>query len=367
MNTNETTPEQIEAALHFLTLPIGELHPEHSAFSPLVSLRKEGESFRKCAVRIVRAALERERTRADNLDKELNDTLKELGGADRERREAHMQADRDAARADSCARECSDLKARAEKAEAELSAAHREAAHLAEVIFKRHYANDEAYTSGRSKWGLCDTVAGIISQIDNMHAGVAQELSAARAEVAECRRLLRAHGRELGTQDNAIKSMKQRNAQLEQALQEDINVMRRCADWLGPDQWRSTAEALWTRCEQIHPLAYRKAPDEAQPNTTQGQAAQPADANAQVLATGSAQSPYCIAHVEPINGGMGPNWDEVRLKNGVILQIGEEGITVWKTNEDYQSAENDRILAGIHFDYPPHKQRAAGQEGAQQG
>lgn len=46
--------------------------------------------------------------------------------------------------------------------------AYREAAQLAKWLFKKHYAQEEHYKSGRVVWGLCDTTAGVISQIDNM-------------------------------------------------------------------------------------------------------------------------------------------------------------------------------------------------------
>ena len=46
--------------------------------------------------------------------------------------------------------------------------AYREAAQLAKWLFKTHYAQEEAYVSDRVIWGLCDTTAGVISQIDNM-------------------------------------------------------------------------------------------------------------------------------------------------------------------------------------------------------
>jgi hypothetical protein len=45
---------------------------------------------------------------------------------------------------------------------------YREAAQLAKWLFKTHYAQQEHYASGRVIWGLCDTTAGVISQIDNM-------------------------------------------------------------------------------------------------------------------------------------------------------------------------------------------------------
>jgi uncharacterized protein YgbK (DUF1537 family) len=80
-----------------------------------------------------------------------------------------------------------DLKASLEKHVehiAELRAWHdaamREASGLATSMFKRHYAQDEHYKSGVVKWQLCDSVAGIISQIDNMHAGVVERMQPAR-------------------------------------------------------------------------------------------------------------------------------------------------------------------------------------------
>ena len=41
---------------------------------------------------------------------------------------------------------------------------------LAETIFKRHFASDEHYASGRIVWGVNDTAIGILTQIDNMVA-----------------------------------------------------------------------------------------------------------------------------------------------------------------------------------------------------
>lgn len=46
--------------------------------------------------------------------------------------------------------------------------AYKEAASLAKALFKKHFAHEEHYASGRIVWGLCDTTAGVISQIDNM-------------------------------------------------------------------------------------------------------------------------------------------------------------------------------------------------------
>lgn len=166
---------------------------------------------------------------------------------------------------------------RAEKAEAELAAAHREAAHLAEVIFKRHYASDEAYTSGRSKWGLCDTVAGIISQIDNMHAGVAQELSAARAEVKwlkegrdqwkSAAEVMQGAVQECAQLRERNERLAAANAQLEQALrvaQSTFATFAMNGGRLTEEQWATAQQTVFAALAKV-----------AEP-TAQGQAAQAA-------------------------------------------------------------------------------------------
>lgn len=71
--------------------------------------------------------------------------------------------------------------AEAEKQETD-TLAYREAARLAEWLFKKHYAHEEHYASGRVVWGLCDTTAGVISQIDNM---VCQLVKAEKHEVSQ--------------------------------------------------------------------------------------------------------------------------------------------------------------------------------------
>lgn len=42
------------------------------------------------------------------------------------------------------------------------------ASSLATAIFEKHFATDPDYTSGGAKWELCDSTAGILTQIDNM-------------------------------------------------------------------------------------------------------------------------------------------------------------------------------------------------------
>jgi hypothetical protein len=46
---------------------------------------------------------------------------------------------------------------------------------LAEAIFKKHFASDEHYASGRIVWGVNDTVIGILTQIDNMVADMVRK------------------------------------------------------------------------------------------------------------------------------------------------------------------------------------------------
>jgi hypothetical protein len=52
--------------------------------------------------------------------------------------------------------------------------AYTEAVSLATALFKKHFAHEEHYASGRIVWGPCDTTAGVISQIDNMVSGLIQ-------------------------------------------------------------------------------------------------------------------------------------------------------------------------------------------------
>ena len=52
--------------------------------------------------------------------------------------------------------------------------AYRQAVSLATWLFKKHFAHEEHYASGRVVWEPCDTTAGVISQIDNMVCGLVQ-------------------------------------------------------------------------------------------------------------------------------------------------------------------------------------------------
>lgn len=57
----------------------------------------------------------------------------------------------------------------------EIEATYNEAKRLAEWLFKTHYAADEDYASGNVVFEVCDTVAGVISQIDNMLSGLVRK------------------------------------------------------------------------------------------------------------------------------------------------------------------------------------------------
>lgn len=52
--------------------------------------------------------------------------------------------------------------------------AYSEACSLATALFEKHYRQEPDYASGRVMWSLCDTTAGVISQIDNMVSGLAR-------------------------------------------------------------------------------------------------------------------------------------------------------------------------------------------------
>ena len=56
----------------------------------------------------------------------------------------------------------------------ELEHTRREAENLAWSLFNKHYASDEEYASGRVEFGLCDSLRGVLSQIDNMTTGLAR-------------------------------------------------------------------------------------------------------------------------------------------------------------------------------------------------
>ncbi|OWG18271.1 hypothetical protein KDK82_1750 [Delftia sp. K82] len=49
-----------------------------------------------------------------------------------------------------------------------------EASSLAMSLFQKHYSSDPDYASGAVKFGLCDDLRGVISQIDNMSTRLAR-------------------------------------------------------------------------------------------------------------------------------------------------------------------------------------------------
>ncbi|MFZ7319722.1 hypothetical protein [Comamonas jiangduensis] len=67
----------------------------------------------------------------------------------------------------------------------EIEHTRREAESLAWNIFNRHFSSDEHYASGRVKFGLCDTLRGVLSQIDNMVAGLVRAPLAAHVQLPE--------------------------------------------------------------------------------------------------------------------------------------------------------------------------------------
>ena len=52
--------------------------------------------------------------------------------------------------------------------------AYSAACHLATALFKKHFAHLPDFASGQAVWSLCDSTAGVISQIDNMVSGLVQ-------------------------------------------------------------------------------------------------------------------------------------------------------------------------------------------------
>lgn len=73
------------------------------------------------------------------------------------------------------------LQAENERLRADQAQAMSEASSLAMSLFRKHYSSDPDYASGAVKFGLCDDLRGVISQIDNMSTGLARaELEASK-------------------------------------------------------------------------------------------------------------------------------------------------------------------------------------------
>ena len=140
-STNELVPAEFARNLE---------RERDEARDAIRALAEHGES------EIQRITKERDKAR------EERDKLKQLLAADSERVDAYLGVciERDEARE-------------------QLSAAKREAEYLATSIHRAEYSNVAP------NWGLCDSVAGVISQIDNMYAGVREMRDEARNKMAD--------------------------------------------------------------------------------------------------------------------------------------------------------------------------------------
>lgn len=65
----------------------------------------------------------------------------------------------------------------------QLAEAQREAVSLARSLFKRHYAQEPHYASGEIEWEPFNEPASVITQIDNMIAGICAQLAEAQREL----------------------------------------------------------------------------------------------------------------------------------------------------------------------------------------
>lgn len=68
------------------------------------------------------------------------------------------------------------------QAPAQPDPAYSAACHLATALFKKHFAHLPDFESGQAAWSLCDSTAGVISQIDNMVSGLVQPPTTAFSE-----------------------------------------------------------------------------------------------------------------------------------------------------------------------------------------
>ena len=74
------------------------------------------------------------------------------------------------------------LRASHGQAPAKPDPAYSAACHLATALFKKHFAHLPDFASGQAVWSLCDSTAGVISQIDNMVSGLVQPPTTAFSE-----------------------------------------------------------------------------------------------------------------------------------------------------------------------------------------
>lgn len=57
-----------------------------------------------------------------------------------------------------------------------------------------------------------------------------------------------------------------------------------------------------------------------------------------------------VLYVEEVNGGMGPDYAEIYLATGHVIQVNDEGLLIWPSVTAYESGENDQILDGLAFE-----------------
>ena len=74
------------------------------------------------------------------------------------------------------------LRASHGQAPAKPDPAYSAACNLATALFKKHFAHLPDFASGQAVWSLCDSTAGVISQIDNMVSGLVQPPTTAFSE-----------------------------------------------------------------------------------------------------------------------------------------------------------------------------------------
>ena len=139
------------------------------------------EKYDTAVVGLALAALDGAQMMIDHLRKDRECVTAELAAARLEIASLQAQAQQCGAGAGCCAQA-----ARIEALQAQLEAvgapaqpvapspaaqdalAYQAACSLATRLFKKHFSKNVEYASGKVTWGLCDTTAGVISQIDNM-------------------------------------------------------------------------------------------------------------------------------------------------------------------------------------------------------
>lgn len=57
-----------------------------------------------------------------------------------------------------------------------------------------------------------------------------------------------------------------------------------------------------------------------------------------------------VRYVEEVNGGMGPDYAEIYLATGHVIQVGNEGLLLWPSVAAYESGEDCQIMGGVSFE-----------------